>query len=76
MYEEMQKRHKRSLQKLFANKIKALAMVTRNNMVFLLGNCEELICSIAMSWDEGSASYELKATADVFARSASIIALI
>lgn len=38
-----------------------VAMVTEINMFFRLGNSEELICSIAMSWDgEELVNYELE----------------
>jgi hypothetical protein len=52
-----------------------VALLTEINRFFQLGNSEELICSVTISRNRGGVNYELDSAAGVFARSASIIAL-
>jgi hypothetical protein len=64
---------KKSCHKL--TKMNVVAMLTEINRFFQLGNSEELICSVTISRNRGGVNYELDSAAGVFARSASIIAL-
>jgi hypothetical protein len=47
-----------------STKMNVVAMLTEINGLFQLGNSEELICSVAISINQGGVNYELESAAE------------